>query len=226
MSEPGIRTAVAYYRTSSAANVGEDKDSESRQRAAVTAYAARGGLEIVGEYYDAAVSGADAIESRAGFCDMLAYMLGNGARTILVETSSRFARDLIIQETGYKVLKARGIEVVAADSPGRFLDDTPTAILIRQILGAVDQFDKAMTVHKLRGARDRASAKLGRRIEGAKWVRAQAIPQPHVQAAKRLRDKGVTLRDIGPRLAAQGIKSRANTPYGLTSVARMLKRAA
>ena len=30
------RTAVAYYRTSSAANVGPDKDSLARQREAVT----------------------------------------------------------------------------------------------------------------------------------------------------------------------------------------------
>ena len=31
--------AVAYYRTSSAANVGADKDSERRQREAVMGYA-------------------------------------------------------------------------------------------------------------------------------------------------------------------------------------------
>jgi hypothetical protein len=32
--------AVAYLRTSSAANVGADKDSEKRQRAAIEAFAA------------------------------------------------------------------------------------------------------------------------------------------------------------------------------------------
>jgi hypothetical protein len=41
----------------------------------------------------------------------------------------------------------------AADSPGPFLDDGPTSKLIRQILGAVSEFDKAMTVAKLKGAR-------------------------------------------------------------------------
>src|SRR4051812_44309167 len=54
------RTAVAYFRTSSAANVGADKDTVQRQRDAVTAYAAAHGLTIVREFYDAAVSGADA----------------------------------------------------------------------------------------------------------------------------------------------------------------------
>jgi DNA invertase Pin-like site-specific DNA recombinase len=51
--------AFAYLRTSSAANVGADKDSAKRQRAAIDAYAKANGVEIVGEFYDAAVSGAD-----------------------------------------------------------------------------------------------------------------------------------------------------------------------
>jgi hypothetical protein len=62
--------AVAYLRTSSAANVGADKDSEKRQRAAIQVYAMRAGIEIVDEFY-AAVSGADPIDQRRGFTDML-----------------------------------------------------------------------------------------------------------------------------------------------------------
>ena len=62
-------TALAYLRTSSAANVGGDSDV--RQRTAIAAYASANGLEIVGEFYDAAVSGADPVESRPGFAAML-----------------------------------------------------------------------------------------------------------------------------------------------------------
>jgi hypothetical protein len=51
--------AIAYLRTSSAANVGADKHSDKRQRAAIEAFAKRSGFEIVAEFYDAAVSGAD-----------------------------------------------------------------------------------------------------------------------------------------------------------------------
>jgi DNA invertase Pin-like site-specific DNA recombinase len=36
-----------------------------------------------------------------------------------------------------------------------FQDDGPTAKLVRQVLGAVAEFDKPMTVAKLRGARER-----------------------------------------------------------------------
>ena len=83
---------------------------------------------------------------------MLERIEGNGVRTIIVETASRFARDLMVQEVGHAKLREQGIDLIAADSPGSFIDDTPTAKLVRQVLGAISEFDKAMTVAKLRGA--------------------------------------------------------------------------
>ena len=65
-------------------------------------------------------------------------------------------------------MNADGITLIAADSPDQFVDETPTAVLIRQILGAVAQFDKAMTVAKLRGARERKRRKTGTKFEGRK----------------------------------------------------------
>ena len=99
--------AVAYYRTSSAANVGADKDSLRRQQEAVRAHADAHGLEIVGEFHDAAVSGADHLGDRPGFAELLARATSPARGTILVESASRFARDLIVQETGFAMLKGR-----------------------------------------------------------------------------------------------------------------------
>jgi DNA invertase Pin-like site-specific DNA recombinase len=143
---------MAYLRTSSATNVGPDKDSDRRQREAIEAFAKRAGYEIVGEFYDAVVSGADPVETRPGFAEMLQRIAGNSARTIIVETANRFARALMVQEVGYAKLRELGIELIAADSPNAFLNDGPTPRPIRQVLGAVAEFDKAMTVIKLRGA--------------------------------------------------------------------------
>ena len=42
--------------TSSPANVGQDKDPDKRQRQAIEAFAKSAGFEIVGEFYDQAVS--------------------------------------------------------------------------------------------------------------------------------------------------------------------------
>lgn len=231
------RKAFAYVRTSSAANVGADKDSDKRQVAAIQAHADRAGIEIVDTFYDAAVRGDDLIENRAGFADMLERIEGNGVRTILVETASRFARDLIVQEVGFRMLQARGIEVVAADSPTAFLDDTPTARLIRQILGAVSEFEKAMVVAKLRGARDRkrnpkdaAGKALPKvKVEGRKSV-VEMKPET-VRLARdlaRARPKGGkrSLREISAELAAAGHVTGKGTPYAPTAVAKMVNQAA
>ena len=59
-----MKKAISYLRTSSAANVGTDKDSDRRQREAIAEYAQRAGYELVAEFYDAAVSGADPVTER------------------------------------------------------------------------------------------------------------------------------------------------------------------
>jgi DNA invertase Pin-like site-specific DNA recombinase len=146
--------AVAYFRTSSAANVGADKDSERRQREAVTAYAKVAGVEVIAEFYDAAISGADPIDARAGFVALLDYCQEHGVGIVLVENAGRFARDLAVQLAGHQLLRDRGIELVPADAPSYFTDPSPTAEFVRQILGAVAQFEKAALVAKLRHARE------------------------------------------------------------------------
>lgn len=190
--------AVAYFRTSSAANVGDDKDSELRQRDAVMAYAMKHGIEIVREFYDAAIRGTDSVGERPGFSDMLAYMLGNGARTILVESASRFARDLVVQLTGHDFLKKHGIELIPVDCPQHFTEDTPTAEMVRQILGAVSQFEKKSLVDKMKKARDRKRAESGR-CEGRK-----PPPPETVVMARRLRARGLSYRQVGELLARAG----------------------
>ena len=53
-------------------------------------------FEIVATFYDAAVSGADQETDRSGFSEMLSRVVETGARTILVESPDRFARDLAV----------------------------------------------------------------------------------------------------------------------------------
>jgi DNA invertase Pin-like site-specific DNA recombinase len=136
----GLKTAVAYLRTSSAANVGADKDSEKRQRQAITGFARSAGFDVLDSFYDEAVSGADRVAACPGFAAMLDR----------IATANRFARDPLDHEVGHAMLKDRGSTLIAADSPDSFLDDTPTAKLIRQVLGAVSEFEKAMIVSKLK----------------------------------------------------------------------------
>lgn len=223
--------AVAYLRTSSAANVGSEKDSEQRQREAIEAFARSAGYELVDHYYDAAVSGADPVISRPGFSAMLERLLSNGVHTILVETASRFARDLVVQETGYEMLRARGIDLIAVDSPDSFVSNTPTANLIRQVLGAVAEFEKAMLVEKLKGARERKRRATGKKVGGRlNYSEIEGGPDM-IALAKRVRrypinGKRRSLADVAKALADKGYLSSAGRPYTPTAVSRMLTRAA
>jgi DNA invertase Pin-like site-specific DNA recombinase len=209
--------AFAYLRTSSATNVGKDKDSDKRQRAAIETYAKAHGVEIVGEYYDAAVSGADPIFERQGFVAMLAAIAGNGVKTILIETANRFARKLTVQELGFEYLKKEGIELIAVDNPDGFLSDDPMVVAFRQIMGVFAELEKTMTVAKLKAARDRKRALMGR-CDG----RLPAPEEARVMA-KKLRKEGLALRGIGVQLAAAGFLSPSGKPYLAQSVKAMLK---
>src|SRR5262249_5807378 len=129
-----------------APNVGTDKDSEKRQRAAIAAFAKAHSYEVVDSFYDAAVSGADPVGERPGFKAMMDRIAGNGVRLIIVESPDRFARDLAVQIAGHDYLKGLGIALVPTSAPDFFAEDTPTAVLVRQVLGAIAQFEKASLV--------------------------------------------------------------------------------
>jgi DNA invertase Pin-like site-specific DNA recombinase len=221
-----LAPAIAYLRTSSAAHVGADKDSDKRQRMAIDAFAKSAGFQIVATFYDEAVSGADHVTARPGFAAMLERIASNGARTIIVETASRFARDLMVQEVGYSMLKARGIMLMAADSPNSFLDDTPTAKLIRQVLGAVSEFEKAMVVTKLKGARDRKRA-TGVKVEGRKnytELRPEVVTLARKLHRYPVNGRRRSLRDIAAELAAAGHVTAKGKPYAAAAVRKMVRR--
>lgn len=211
--------AVAYLRTSSSTNAGPDKDSDKRQRAAIAAFAKAHGYVIVAELYDAAVSGADPIGQRPGFKAMLDRIASNGIRSIIVESPDRFARDLTVQLTGHDFLKSLGVSLIPATAPDFFTEDTPTAVLVRQVLGAIAQFEKTSLVAKLKAARDRKIA-VGQKCGGRKTY-AEARPEV-VALAKELSSQRMSLRKISAELARQGYLTANGKPYVATAVQSML----
>jgi DNA invertase Pin-like site-specific DNA recombinase len=219
--------ALAYLRTSSAANVGGDSDH--RQRAAIRAYAEAQGIEVVGEFYDAAVSGSDPIQDRPGFAAMLARIEGNGVRLILVEDPSRFARSVIVQELGLAVMQERGVRVVTASGEDLTATDDPARVAMRQVAAAFSQFEKARLVGKLKGARDRASIAAGRRIEGRK----PALIGEALATARRLRraspktGKRRSWREVAAELAAAGhLNPETGKPFSHEAIRAALARPA
>jgi len=159
--------AVSYLRVSGKGQV--RGDGLPRQREVVQRFARSKGLVVVQEFTDEGVSGTKELEGRAGLAALLDLLERDGVRLVLVERADRLARDLVIGEVILGRFRQLGVEVVSADSGTELTvgDDDPTRKLIRQVLGAVAEYDKAVTVLKLRAARDRVRLARGR-CEGRK----------------------------------------------------------
>jgi DNA invertase Pin-like site-specific DNA recombinase len=235
--------AIAYLRTSSAANVGQDKDSDKRQRDAIKAFASRAGFEIVAEFYDAAVSGKDPIEGRPGFKALLDRIVSNGVRTVIVESADRFARHLLTQEAGIALVVKLGVRVLTASGDDLTDSDDEFRVAMRQMLGVFSQLEKTRLVKKLKAARDRKRA-AGNKVEGRKTrherleldrdnpeaVKALKALTEAVAMARRLRRASPksgerrSLRRISAELAAAGHLNERGQPYNAKSVRAMLAK--
>ena len=215
--------AVAYIRTSSAANVGSDKDSEPRQRRAIGTFAKRAGFVLVDEFTDAAVRGADPIEARPGFSALLDRIEGNGIRVVIIEDASRFARQLMTQELGLIALITRGVRVLTTSGDDLTDDSDPSRTMMRQIAGAFHQYEKARLVAKLKAARDRKRTEGGKAEGRKRWAE---INRKLVDEAKRLRGTSrrpaKSLRKIAAALAEMGYVNERGAMFSPSSIASML----
>ena len=217
--------AVYYIRTSSATNL--DGDSEERQKVAIYAYAEKNGYEIVQGAYDQAVKGSDFTGEREGYKSLLEYCLANDVQVILCENASRFARDVIVQELGYRELKKLNLTLIPVDAPDYFSGDSPSLTMIRQILGAVSEFEKSNLVSKLRGARERIKAEKGK-CGGRKSLQEHFGERKFkrlMYLTKTLKESGFSLAKIADGLWDEGwMQPTTLRPFNKSQVRRLLQR--
>ena len=115
---------------------------------------------------------------------MLVALLSSGVLTVIIEKLDRLARDLIVQETILGDMRKRGFELISVAEPDLCSDD-PSRKLMRQIMGAIAEYDRDMIVLKLHAARQRVRAK-GERCEGGKPFGARPGEQAIIGRMKEL----------------------------------------
>ena len=160
---------------------------------------------------DDGVSGGEYIESRKGLTRLIETCQERGVSKILCEDVSRFSRDMMVQESGYKSLMERGIQIVPVKTPDLF-DQTedPSRTLIRQVLGAFVQFEKSSLVNKLKVARDRIRGDQGK-CEGRRSMAEKWGPEL-IKRAKTLRKRGLSFRGISKQLFKEGYDTEYGNP--------------
>ena len=217
--------ALSYVRVSGRGQA--DGDGPERQRVAIGRFAKSSGLTIVEEYCDIGVSGTKELADRPGLAALLDHLESNGVRVVVVERADRLARDLMVQEVivgqftklGVRLLTADGVDLTSGD-------DDPTRRLIRQVLGAVSEFEKRVLVLKLRAARQRVRKRLGR-CEGRKPYGTAPSEQAVIARMKQLRRKPVkgrraSLAAIADTLNAEGHRNRAGRGWSPQMVHHVL----
>jgi len=95
------------------------------------------------------------------------------------------------------------------------------AVLVRQVLGAIAQFEKASLVAKLKAARDRKQRDTGKRCGGRRTYLERDPSLVIAAKALSAQRPRLSLREIAARLAEQGHTPKGN-PYPAMSVRNML----
>jgi DNA invertase Pin-like site-specific DNA recombinase len=207
-------------------------DGFPRQRDAITRFARANGYRLVDEYRDEGISGTRELEDRPGLATLLDRVEHNHVRTVLVENASRLARDLMVQEVILAQLMKVGVRVIAADAGTDLTvaDGDPTRKLIRQVLGAFAEFEKATAVLKLRAARERIRRRTGH-CEGPKFYGSYPGETALLARMRQLRRKPVkanrpSYAAIAATLNEEGFTNRAGRPWSARMVFHVLKHSA
>jgi len=219
--------AVSYVRVSGKGQV--EGDGPERQRQAIRKYAASAGIELLDEYSDLGVSGTTELKDRPGLAALLDRLESNGVRTVLLERADRLARDLMVQEVLVGQFSKIGANILTADGVDLTSSDDPTRRLIRQVLGAVAEFEKNVIVLKLRAARERRRSR-GERVEGVRPYGSKPAEAAVLARMRELRRKPVkaqrlSVAAVAEQLNREGHRNRAGRPWSPQMVHHVLKRA-
>ena len=129
-------------------------DSVKRQKSSIMKWVNSNGFSVKGEYWDIESGKMDTFD-RPEFMNMISDSEKLGIKVLVFSDQSRLSRDIIVQESTYRLLSSRGYSLISSENPNSFLEDTPTSNLIRQIMGSFCEFDRSSTVSKLKVSRIR-----------------------------------------------------------------------
>lgn len=200
--------AYVYRRVSGRGQL--DGDGFTRQLTECQAYANANGIQIDRVFDEKGISGTtDAYDREALPLLFAALQANSDVKLVLVETPSRIARDLMISEILLSEFRKLGVRVISCECGTELTvaDDDVTKRLIRQVLGAISEWEKSMLVNKLRAARQRIR-KNGQRCEGQKPYGASDDEKAIVARIVDLKASGTKPSAIAELFNSEGLKPR------------------
>lgn len=226
-------SAVGYVRVSTERQAEEGLGLAIQERA-IRHLARTAGLKLQEIVRDEGVNGT--LEERPGLASLLDSL--RPGMVVVVARLDRLARDLLTQEFLLRDMRQRGADLVScSQAEADYLrddPDDPTRKLIRQVLGAVSEFERALIKLRLSRGRAAKAAKggfaYGSPPYGSRAADRKLVPEESEQAvielATRLRREGASLRSIGRSLLEAGHSPRRAKAWHPQVVARLLRREA
>ena len=228
---------VGYVRVSSDSQA--EAFGPAVQEKAIRTWAKANGHTVVEMYRDLGVSGTVDAASRPGLSAALdALRPPPKATGLVIARLDRLARSLHIQEAALQVAWSAGGTVFTADGGEVLADDAedPLRTLVRQVVGAVSQFERGLIAKRMRDGR-MAKAASGRKATGAysfgytaggKGRDRDSVPDTAEQAVvariMALRQTGMPYRAIAATLDGDGLKPRRATAWSAMSVRAVVQR--
>ena len=108
------KECLIYMRTSTLTNV--KGDSVKRQKSSIMKWVKSYGYCVRGEYWDVESGSKDTLD-RPEFMRMISDSERMGIRVLVFSDQSRLSRDIIVQESTFRLLSSRGYSLVSSENP-------------------------------------------------------------------------------------------------------------
>lgn len=133
----------------------------------------------------------------------------------------------MVQEAIIRDFKSKGFELISTAEDLDLLAEDPTRELIRQVFGAVSQYEKSMLVQKLKASRERIKAISGK-CEGRKGYNDTEEGLATLQKIRSLRRKRAhhkrrTWQQVADTRNAEGIRTMEGRSWTLQRVQQTAK---
>jgi DNA invertase Pin-like site-specific DNA recombinase len=222
--------AIAYLRVSTT-DQAESGAGLAAQSASCAAYAAKAGINVIGTFTDAAISGAAGLEDRPGLMAAVAGL--RRGDVLLIAKRDRLGRDQMAVLMIEKAVSRKGAAIVSADGMGN--GDDAGSIFMRQVIDAAAVYERNLIKARTKAALA-AKRKAGERVgevpfgwtlDAAGHLVEDADEQNVLAKIMACRQAGMSLRKIAAILTGAGcVTKKGNAAWSHSTVQSILERAA
>lgn len=226
---------VGYVRVSTDRQADEGLGLDL-QRKALRDWANATGHKLIKIVADEGVSGSS--PDRPGLAEAIGMVRSKRADAVAVYRLDRLARDLVLQEQLLIEIRRVGGDLYSTSGGEASClvndDADPSRALIRQVLGAVSEYERSMIRLRLASGRqlkaDRGGYAFGAPGYGKAAVGKELVARedelPLVARVEALRAEGASLRTIAKTLTEEGFVPRRGKTWHPQVIARIAARTA